>query len=50
MEVGKIIKIERQRKNIRQDELAIGICSPSYLSKIETGSAFPSEEILKLFL
>lgn len=50
MKIGQMIKIERQKQSIKQDELANGICSPSYLSKIEGGSAIPSEEIQHLLL
>lgn len=50
MRVGQIIKMERQRKNIQQSELALGICSPSYLSKIENGTAIPGEEIEQMLL
>lgn len=35
---------------MKQSELAKGICSTSYLSKIETDSLLPSEEIKKLLL
>ena len=50
MKLGQIIKLERQRKNMRQDQLASGICSTSYLSKIENGTAIPGEDIEQLLL
>ena len=45
---GHIIKFERIRQNIKQVKLADGICTPSYLSKIESNLIVPSEEILEL--
>ncbi|WP_394188826.1 helix-turn-helix domain-containing protein [Paenisporosarcina quisquiliarum] len=45
---GHVIKFERIRQNIKQVKLADGICTPSYLSKIESNSIVPSEEILGL--
>ena len=50
MRIGQIIKMERQRKNMQQGELALGICSPSYLSKIENGTAIPGDEIEQMLL
>lgn len=34
---GKYIKYIRQQKKLKQDDVAIGICTPSYLSRIENG-------------
>lgn len=45
MNLGQLIKLERQRQNIKQEALAIGICVPSYLSRIENGLVIPSEDI-----
>ena len=45
---GHVIKFERIRQNIKQVQLSDGICTPSYLSKIESNSIVPSEEILEL--
>lgn len=45
-----MIKMERLRKNMLQGELALGICSPSYLSKIENGTAIPGDEIEQMLL
>ena len=47
---GYIIYRERLRRNWSQAGLCRGICTVSYLSKIETGKAEPSEEILRLLL
>ncbi|MGM7684746.1 helix-turn-helix domain-containing protein [Cytobacillus sp. Hm23] len=48
--IGKIIKIYRQRRALSQSELAKGICSVSYLSKIENEKIESSREILNLLL
>lgn len=47
---GYLIYRERLRRNWSQAGLCKGICTVSYLSKIETGKAEPSEEILRLLL
>ena len=47
---GYIIYRERLGKNWSQAGLCKGICTVSYLSKIETGKAEPSEEVLRLLL
>jgi len=44
---GHVIKFERMRQNIKQVELAKDICSPAYLSKIESNSIVPSEDVIK---
>jgi tetratricopeptide (TPR) repeat protein len=44
---GHVIKFERIRQNIRQVQLSKDICTPSYLSKIESNSIVPSEKVLK---
>lgn len=48
--VGKIIKIERLHKNMKQITLAKGICSTSYLSRIENNVIIPDQEIIDLLL
>ena len=45
MNLGQLIKLERQRQNIKQEALASGICVPSYLSRIENGLVIPSEDV-----
>lgn len=47
---GYVIYRERVRRNWSQAGLCSGICTVSYLSKIESGKAEPSEEILRLLL
>ncbi|WP_339216378.1 helix-turn-helix transcriptional regulator [Solibacillus sp. FSL W8-0372] len=34
---GKLLKYYRQKKKLKQDEVAAGLCTPSYLSRIENG-------------
>ncbi len=34
---GKLLKYYRQKKKQKQDDVAFGICTPSYLSRIENG-------------
>ncbi|WNB92567.1 helix-turn-helix domain-containing protein [Bacillus sp. NEB1478] len=45
MNLGEKIRYFRRIKNLSQQELAAGICSIPYLSKIENGVTQPSEEI-----
>ena len=47
---GHVIKLERIRRNMKQITLAQGICTPSYLSKIENNSIVPSQEVIDLLL
>ncbi|MDQ0273786.1 helix-turn-helix transcriptional regulator [Cytobacillus purgationiresistens] len=46
--IGSRIKYYRINSNLTQEELCKGVCSPSYLSKVENNNMDPSEEILKL--
>ncbi|MEA5051541.1 MAG: helix-turn-helix transcriptional regulator [Oscillospiraceae bacterium] len=48
--IGPCIRRERMRRNWSQRGLCRGICSASYLSKLEQGSAEASEEIIRLLL
>ncbi|WP_144509753.1 helix-turn-helix transcriptional regulator [Bacillus sp. FJAT-22090] len=48
--IGHIIKQERLNQKIKQSVLAKGICSTSYLSKIENNSTVPSEELINFLL
>ncbi|WGG45356.1 helix-turn-helix domain-containing protein [Rossellomorea sp. DA94] len=45
---GKLLKLERIKKGMKQVSLARGICSTSYLSKIENGHTYPSGEVINL--
>lgn len=46
--IGNLIKSERINQSMKQNVLAKGICSPSYLCKIENNQVEPSIEILQL--
>lgn len=48
--IGLLIKMSRIQQNMKQITLAKGICSTSYLSKIENNQTVPSEEVLQLLL
>lgn len=50
MRVGHIIKTERIKQGMKQVVLAKGICTSSYLSRIEQELIIPSEEIIFLLL
>lgn len=45
--IGLVIKSLRERKGISRLQLADGICSPSYLSRIEKGQRCPTSIILR---
>lgn len=47
---GKIIKLTRIEKNIKQEELCEGICTPSYLSRIENNRVIADKQIYHLLL
>ncbi|MED1202646.1 helix-turn-helix domain-containing protein [Heyndrickxia acidicola] len=48
MNIGSIIKMNRLKQNLKQEDLAEGIISTSYLSKIENGKIEPNDEVIKL--
>ncbi|HEX5519067.1 MAG TPA: helix-turn-helix transcriptional regulator, partial [Candidatus Nitrosocosmicus sp.] len=48
MKVGHLIRTERVRQQMKQVVLAKGICTPSYLSKIERNLIEPSEDVMEL--
>lgn len=48
MKIGKKILYYRKKKNLTQNDLAYGICSVPYLSKLENDKLIPSDEILTL--
>lgn len=48
--IGLLIKMSRIQQNMKQVSLAKGICSTSYLSKIENTQTIPSEDVLQLLL
>ena len=48
MKIGEKISYYRKKLCLTQEQLATGICSVSYLSKIENGVVIPSDEIINL--
>lgn len=42
---GKLIKYHRQMQGLKQDDLAIGICTASYLSRIENEVVIADENV-----
>ncbi|WP_427137844.1 tetratricopeptide repeat protein [Psychrobacillus psychrodurans] len=48
--IGHIIKSERLNQSMKQTTLAKGICSTSYLSKIENNLTIPSDEVITFLL
>ena len=48
--IGLLIKMSRIQQNMKQVTLAKGICSTSYLSKIENNQTVPSEDVIKLLI
>jgi transcriptional regulator with XRE-family HTH domain len=46
--IGQRIRYYRKTKGLTQEELAKGICSVSYLSKIENGDAKSSDDVIQL--
>ena len=50
MKIGHLIRAERVRQDMKQVVLAKGICTPSYLSKIERNQIEPSEDITELLM
>lgn len=48
--IGHIIKSERLNQSMKQNTLAKGICSTSYLSKIENSLTVPSDEVITFLL
>jgi HTH-type transcriptional regulator, quorum sensing regulator NprR len=47
IDIGQAIKINRLKANMTQSDLASGIISISYLSKIENGTAEPPKEVIE---
>ncbi|KGX85057.1 helix-turn-helix transcriptional regulator [Pontibacillus litoralis] len=48
MDIGSRIKFHRLNKGMTQEELASGIISKSYLSKIENDQSIPAQEIIHI--
>ncbi|MFC5604262.1 tetratricopeptide repeat protein [Sporosarcina koreensis] len=50
MKIGHLIRAERVRQDMKQVVLAKGICTPSYLSKIERNQIEPSDDIAEMLM
>lgn len=48
MEYGKVLRFHRVKQGLTQNQLADGIISPAYLSKIENDQTVPASEVLEL--
>ncbi|TGB02758.1 helix-turn-helix domain-containing protein [Halobacillus salinus] len=48
MEYGKVLRFHRVKQGLTQNQLAEGIISPAYLSKIENDQTVPAFEVLEL--
>jgi len=48
--LDQLIKHRRKKQKIKQDDLAIGICTSSYLSRIENGLVIADKAIYQLLL
>lgn len=46
--MGNIIKLKRFKNKMTQEELSIGICTPSYLSRIENNQVVAGEDVYHL--
>lgn len=47
---AKLIKYRRLELKLTQEEVCLGICAPSYYSRIENSRLIPNEELYKLLL
>lgn len=48
--IGEVIKRERKKQKISQEELSYGICTASWLSKIESGACIPTVAMFELLM
>ncbi|MGD6968756.1 helix-turn-helix domain-containing protein [Rossellomorea vietnamensis] len=47
---GRLIKYHRKQQGLRQDDVALGICTPSYLSRIENGVVIAEQNVYEMLL
>lgn len=47
---GRLIKYNRQQQGLKQDDAAVGICTPSYLSRIENGVVIAEQAVYEMLL
>ncbi|MGE7604668.1 helix-turn-helix domain-containing protein [Peribacillus sp. NPDC097675] len=45
-----LIKYHRQQQRLKQDDVSVGICTPSYLSRIENGIVIAEKTVYELLL
>lgn len=48
--IGEVIRQERKRQSIRQEDLADGICSTAWLSRIESGACIPTVYMFEVLM
>lgn len=48
--LGRLIKYHRQQQGLKQDDLAVGICTSSYLSRIENGVVVAEQTVYDMLL
>ncbi|WP_407271815.1 helix-turn-helix domain-containing protein [Radiobacillus sp. PE A8.2] len=47
---GRLIKYHRKQQGLKQDDIAVGICTPSYLSRIENGVVVAEQNVYEMLL
>jgi ribosome-binding protein aMBF1 (putative translation factor) len=47
---GRLIKYHRQQQGLKQDDVAVGICTTSYLSRIENGVVIAEKTVYEMLL
>lgn len=45
---GRLIKYHRQRQGLKQDDVSVGICTTSYLSRIENGVVIAESNVYEM--
>lgn len=48
--VGEVIRRERKKQGLSQELLSDGICTPSWLSKIESGASIPTNTLFEALM
>lgn len=47
---GRLIKYHRQQQGLKQDDVSVGNCTPSYLSRIENGVVIAEQKVYEMLL
>lgn len=47
---GRLIKFHRQQQGLKQDDVSMGVCTPSYLSRIENGVVIAEQTVYEMLL